>query len=243
MTRPCRCALDALEALDGQDEDRGTADLDLERVRHEELARLHDRRHRVDDLAARGAVLPNDPEDLLDPVVLHADDDRGVRLLQEPARGLQPRRAVLPLEQGVDERPGVLVVDDGDDELHGREYRSGGVRSGRSHLDRGGPMSDRLPGTSDPAIVDAIRAVARGGDADAVLVELLTVARSVTDGARAIALLWDGPAEALRVAGSAGLDEPDVAAYGTAAGDRSGAIGTAAHDRRPVLDAADPVHP
>ncbi|MBI3750148.1 MAG: GGDEF domain-containing protein [Chloroflexi bacterium] len=104
-------------------------------------------------------------------------------------------------------------------------------------------MSDRLPGTSDPAIIEAIRAVARGGDADAALDELLAVARSVTDAARAVALLWDGPAEALRVAGSAGLEASDAAAYTKAADDRAGAIGTAAHDRRAVLGAVDPVHP
>ena len=104
-------------------------------------------------------------------------------------------------------------------------------------------VSDRLPGRSDPAILGAIRAVARGGDADAVLAELLAAARSTTDAARAVALLWDGPAEALRVAGSVGLGEQDPDAYATAAGERSGAIGTAAHDRRSVLGAADPVHP
>lgn len=103
-------------------------------------------------------------------------------------------------------------------------------------------VSDRLPGTSDPAIVDAIRAVARGGDVDAVLAELLSAATSVTGSARAVALLWDGPADALRVAGSVGLGVADVDAYAAAAGDRSGAIGTAAHDRRPVLGVTDPVH-
>ncbi|HEX7948937.1 MAG TPA: sensor domain-containing diguanylate cyclase [Candidatus Limnocylindrales bacterium] len=104
-------------------------------------------------------------------------------------------------------------------------------------------VSDRLPGTSDPVIVGAIRAVARGGDADAVLAELLTVASSATDAERAVALLWDGPAEALRVAGSIGLGEADTDAYTAAGGDRSGAIATAAHDRRSVLGAVDPVHP
>ena len=39
-----------LEPLDGEDEHRRPTDLDLERVGHEELAGLHDRRHRVDDL-------------------------------------------------------------------------------------------------------------------------------------------------------------------------------------------------
>ena len=43
-------ASESFEALDRDDEDRRAADLDFERVGHEELARLHDRRHRVDDL-------------------------------------------------------------------------------------------------------------------------------------------------------------------------------------------------
>ena len=45
-------------------------------------------------------------------VLLDAEHDRRVRLLEEPAGAVQPRRAELLLEQGVDERAGVLVVDD-----------------------------------------------------------------------------------------------------------------------------------
>ena len=104
-------------------------------------------------------------------------------------------------------------------------------------------MSDRLPGTSDPAIAGAIRAVARGGDADAVLADLLAAARSVTDAARAVALFWDGPAEALRVAGTSGIAESAAAGYAAAASDRSGTIASAAQDRRAVLGAIDPVQP
>ena len=81
-----RAASEPLEALDREDEDGRPADLDLERVGHEELARLHDRRHRVDDLGPGRAVLADDPEDLVDLVVLDADDDRRVRLLEEAAR-------------------------------------------------------------------------------------------------------------------------------------------------------------
>jgi len=99
------------------------------------------------------------------------------------------------------------------------------------------------PGRSDPTIVAAIRSVAAGADPDATLIELLTAGAAIAEAPRAMALLWDGPAEALRVGGSIGLGEDDADAYSTAAADRSGAIGSAAHDRRPVLDAADPVHP
>jgi diguanylate cyclase (GGDEF)-like protein len=104
-------------------------------------------------------------------------------------------------------------------------------------------VSDRLPGASDPSILAAIRAVARGGAADATLVELLTTATTATKASRAAALLWDGPAEALRVAGSVGLDDAGIAAYTAEASERSGAIGAAAHDRAPTTGAPDPVHP
>jgi len=103
-------------------------------------------------------------------------------------------------------------------------------------------VSDRLPGAADPMLLGAIRAVARGGDGEATLVELLTAAVTATQAARAVAMLWDGPAEALRVASSVGLDEPDAAAYDAAAAERSGALGSVAHDRRPITGAPDPVH-
>jgi diguanylate cyclase (GGDEF)-like protein len=104
-------------------------------------------------------------------------------------------------------------------------------------------VSDRLPGTSDPTISSAIHALARGGDPDVTLARLLEAARAAGGATRATALLWDGPAEALRVAGGAGLADGDADAYAAAAADRGGAIATAAHDRRAVLDGGDPVHP
>jgi diguanylate cyclase (GGDEF)-like protein len=103
-------------------------------------------------------------------------------------------------------------------------------------------VSARLPGTSDQTINSAIHALARGGDPDSTLASLLEAARSAGGATRAAALLWVGPADALRVAGGVGLEDGDAAAYGEAAADRAGAIATAAHDRRPVLDAGDPVH-
>jgi hypothetical protein len=115
--------LQPLEALDGHDEDGRAADLDLERIGHEELARLHDRRHRVHHLRSRVATVADDAEDLLELLVLHADEDGRVRLLEEAAGAVEPRRPVLALEERVDEDARVLVVDDGDDELHAAEYR------------------------------------------------------------------------------------------------------------------------
>ena len=113
--------LKPFEALDGQDEDRRPADLDLERIGHEELAWLHDRRHRVDDLRPRRAVLADDAEHRLDLVVIDTDDDRGVRLLEKATRRVEPRRPVFGLEKGVHERSGVLVVHNGNHELHAAE--------------------------------------------------------------------------------------------------------------------------
>jgi diguanylate cyclase (GGDEF)-like protein len=103
-------------------------------------------------------------------------------------------------------------------------------------------VSDRPPGTSDPTINSAIRALARGGDPDVTLGALLDAALVAGGAARGAVLLWDGPAEALRVAGAAGFGPGDAEAYAAAAADRGGAIATAAHDRRAVLDGRDPVH-
>lgn len=103
-------------------------------------------------------------------------------------------------------------------------------------------MSDRVPGTSDPTLNAAIHALARRGEAEATLTALLEAALAVGGASRAAALLWDGPAEALRVAGGVGLADGDAEAYATAAADRGGAIAVAAHDRRAVLDGPDPVH-
>jgi hypothetical protein len=68
------------------------------------------------------AIGADQPEDLVDLVVLDADEDRGVALLEEPARGVESRRAVFLLEERVDEGGGILVVDDGGDELHAAKY-------------------------------------------------------------------------------------------------------------------------
>ena len=103
-------------------------------------------------------------------------------------------------------------------------------------------MSDRLPGTSDPTLNRAIQALARGSDPDTTLQALLEAAVAASGAARAVVLLWDGSAEALRVAGSVGLTESDADAYTAAATDRHAPIATAAHDRRAVLDGSDPVH-
>ena len=65
----------------------------------------------------------DDRHHLVDLGVLDAEEDRRIRLLEESARAVQAGRPELLLEQRVDEGAGVLVVDDGDDELHRAEYR------------------------------------------------------------------------------------------------------------------------
>ena len=86
---PSVSVLETLEALDGKDEDRRAADLHLDRVRHVELARFHDRWHRVDELPSRVAVGADELEHGVDLVVFDAYQDRGIALLEEPAGGLQ----------------------------------------------------------------------------------------------------------------------------------------------------------
>src|ERR687897_2015673 len=115
---PASTSSEALEALHRQDEDGGAAHLDLDWVGHVELAGFHDRGHRVHELLARVAVCADELEHRVDLVVLHTDEDRRVSLLQEPARRVEAGGAVLLLEQRVDQRRGILVVDDGGDALH-----------------------------------------------------------------------------------------------------------------------------
>jgi diguanylate cyclase (GGDEF)-like protein len=102
-------------------------------------------------------------------------------------------------------------------------------------------VSDRVPGTSDPTINAAIRAVATGADPDAALADLLRLAAEATGASSALVLLWDSAASGLRVAGSHAVDEAAATAYAAAAADRMSAPARAAQDRTPVLDEADPV--
>src|SRR5688572_7422404 len=74
-----------LETLDWLDEDGRAADLHLDGVGHVELARLHDRRHRVHELLPGMAVGADDGQHVVDLIVLDAEQDRRVALLQEAA--------------------------------------------------------------------------------------------------------------------------------------------------------------
>src|SRR5207244_10599818 len=109
---------DALEALDGEDENGGAPHLHLDRIGHVELARLHDRRHGVDELLARVAVGADHLEHGVDLVVLDPHQDGCVALLQESAGGMEARGPELALQERVDEGGRVLLVHYGRDELH-----------------------------------------------------------------------------------------------------------------------------
>src|SRR5712692_6383236 len=112
-------SLDLLERLHGQYEHRGAADLDLHRVGHEELSRLHHRGHRRQVAAALAAVGADGLQHLGHPLVVDPDQQRGVALLQEAARGGDPGHADAGRGQRLDGPGGVLALDDGDYELRG----------------------------------------------------------------------------------------------------------------------------
>jgi diguanylate cyclase (GGDEF)-like protein len=90
---------------------------------------------------------------------------------------------------------------------------------------------DRSAVTADATLQDAIRAVARGRDADATLDDLLRLAIDAAGGRAGAALLWDGDRAALAVAGERGLEDGDGARLEAAAGTPGDPIHRAAHDR------------
>ena len=63
---------------------------------------------------------------------------------------------------------------------------------------------DRTALTPDPLLLAAIRAVARSGDPDATLDELLEIGLRAAGGDRAAAFLWDAEAGGLALAGARG---------------------------------------
>src|SRR5260370_31255192 len=63
-----RQALELFEAVDVHDEDRRAADLDLDRIRNEEITGLDQGGHRVHELAAGAAVLLCQPHDPFHPI-------------------------------------------------------------------------------------------------------------------------------------------------------------------------------
>ena len=73
-------------------------------------------------------------------------------------------------------------------------------------------MYDRAAVTPDPLLLAAIRVVARSGDPDATLDELLEIGLRATGADRAGAFLWDAGRGGLALAGSRGYSAHDVPA-------------------------------
>ncbi len=73
--------------------------------------------------------------------------------------------------------------------------------------------------TPDPLLLAAIRAVARSGDPDATLDELLEIGLRAAGGDRAAAFLWDSEAGGLALAGSRGYPLDDVPSLEVASAD------------------------
>lgn len=71
-------------------------------------------------------------------------------------------------------------------------------------------MYDRVAVTPDPLVLAAIRAVARSGDPDAALDELLEIALRAGGGDRAAAFLWDAERGGLALAASRGYPADDL---------------------------------
>src|SRR5437764_9807948 len=82
---------DALVSRHVQNKHSGATERDLNRVRHVELARLHDRGHWVDELTACVARLADRREHVVDLLLFHPRQDRGMRLLEESTLRVKPR--------------------------------------------------------------------------------------------------------------------------------------------------------
>jgi diguanylate cyclase (GGDEF)-like protein len=85
--------------------------------------------------------------------------------------------------------------------------------------------------TADPLLLAAIRAVARSGDPDATLDELLEIGLRATGAERAAAYLWDADRGGLAVAAARGYAEDDLEALEAAAMRESSPVQLAAQER------------
>jgi diguanylate cyclase (GGDEF)-like protein len=104
-------------------------------------------------------------------------------------------------------------------------------------------MSDRQPGPSDPLLASAISAVARGGDPETVLSELLAAACEASGAAGASAFLWDASKGALALAGSTDPWDGAETMAQAAAEHPEHPVTRAAMDRVPILGWAGEVDP
>jgi diguanylate cyclase (GGDEF)-like protein len=85
--------------------------------------------------------------------------------------------------------------------------------------------------TPDPLVLAAIRAVARSGDPDATLDELLEIALRAAGADRAAAFLWDAGRGGLALAGARGYSTDDLPALEAAVGATDHPVQLAAQER------------
>src|SRR4029077_21203478 len=156
--------------------------------------------------------------------------------LEEPARGVQPGRPMLVLQQGVDQRAGVLVVDDRDDELHRPEYRCAQMRTGTPAGRRMQPQraaSEDRP-RMDPVadiLARAAATLAASDDLDASVGALLEVAAESLASSFAAVTLQDPDRAGLQVAVAFGADAAARDEFETAYVGPDGPVAQTAADR------------
>lgn len=93
--------------------------------------------------------------------------------------------------------------------------------------------------TPDPLLLAAIRAVARSGDPDATLDELLEIGLRAAGGDRASAFLWDSEAGGLALAGARGYPPDDLPALESAVAGGDNPIKLAAEERIQTIGQPD----
>jgi hypothetical protein len=91
----------------------------------------------------------------------------------------------------------------------------------------------------DPLLLAAIRAVARSGDPDATLDELLEIGLRAAGGDRAAAFLWDSEAGGLALAGARGYPPDDLPTLEAAVGATDHPIKLAAEERIQTIGQPD----
>src|SRR5690606_41803730 len=69
-------------------------------------------------LGASPGLVPDHVEHLIHLMILHADHDGGVATPKEAAGTGEAGRTEVGFQEGVDDRIGVLVLNDGNDQLH-----------------------------------------------------------------------------------------------------------------------------
>jgi diguanylate cyclase (GGDEF)-like protein len=200
-------------------------------------------------------MLAHHAHDVLHLAVVDAKQDRGVGLLEKPARAVQPRGPVAGGEQGIDEGAGILVVNYRDDELHapsiGRKTRqteakphysvtpranlvpgpARAVQSEHKPSPAGGYVSGDRPihaRTDGQIFTAAAAAVARGDNLDDQLAELLGLAAEYVGATLGAAYLLDADHDKLELAVTYGIEDP--------ASDETKAVKAASDSHDPLAD-------